>query len=290
MVGDKEDKFFMKPLIVANWKCNPTTLKEAERIFNLVKKEIKNIKNACPERDRRVEVVICPPFVYLATSNPDTRRLRRWCGAGKQQETRDKRQGGGVKLGAQNCFWEEKGAFTGEISPQMLKNLGCQYVIIGHSERRRYFNETSESINKKIKASIKARLKVIFCVGETDEQRKRGKTSKVLRFQIKRGLAGITEEEIKNVVIAYEPVWAIGTGKPCVVEEAGKRRFCIKKIIARFYNDSVAKKLVLLYGGSVNSKNAALYTKEGKFQGLLVGGASLKPKEFVQIVKNVSEA
>lgn len=251
----------MKPLIVANWKCNPPTLKEAKLLFNSVKRGIKNIKN--------VEVVICPPFVYLAPSD-------------KQQETK-------IKLGAQNCFFKEKGPFAGEISPKMLKDLGCSYVILGHSSRRIWFNETDEVINKKIKAAISAKLIPIFCIGETRKERDKGQTEEILKSQIKKGLRKISREKVKNLVLAYEPVWAIGTGKPCDTEEAQKMGLLIRKIIAKKYSFPLAKKVKMLYGGSINSKNAKPYITEAGFQGLLIGGASLDPKEFVKIVKVASE-
>jgi len=255
----------MKPLIVANWKCNPTTLKGAKLLFGSVKKGVKNIK--------RAEVVICPPFVYLPV-----------LGASAFAKGY-----GGLTFGSQDCFWEKSGAFTGETSPIMLKDIGCQYVIIGHSERRRYFGETDEMINKKIKAALKAKLKPIFCIGETEEEREKGETPEILKSQIEKGLNKISKKEIKNIVIAYEPVWAIGTGKPCDIDEAQKMGLLIRKIIAKFYSRSISENLPILYGGSVDSKNAAGYVKEAQLQGLLVGGASLDPKEFIKLVKDVTK-
>jgi triosephosphate isomerase len=242
----------MKPLIVANWKCNPTTLKEAKQLFNSVVRGIKGIT--------KVETVICPPFVYLPiliSQDPSS----------------------AISFGGQSCFWEEKGAFTGEISPAMLKNLGCEYVIIGHSERRRYLNETDEMINKKIKAALSVNLKVILCVGETLEEKNSGETEKVIESQIKNGLEKIIGEGTLSIpILAYEPIWAIGTGKACGVSEAGSVNSFIRKII---------KDAFVLYGGSVNSQNARDYVKIAGFQGLLVGGASLDPEEFVKLVKNI---
>ncbi len=217
----------MKPLIVANWKCNPTTLKGAKFLFNAVGKGIKNFKN--------VEVIICPPFTFLRDIEYKTSN---------------------IKLGAQDCFWEVKGAFTGEISPVMLKNLGVEYVILGHSERRKYQGETDEMINKKLKAAISAGLKPILCVANLSQL---GKSSK-----------DISEE----IIVAYEPVFAIGTGKPCEPSMAKKMR------------DKIDCSRVL-YGGSVNSQNAGNYIKEAGFKGLLIGGASLSSKEFIEIVKRV---
>lgn len=250
----------MKSLIVANWKMNPPTLKGAKLLFNSVKRGIKNIRN--------VEVVICPPFIYLP----------------KLQITNYK-----LRLGAQNCFLKEKGAYTGEVSPIMLKSLRCRYVILGHSERRRYFGETDKIINKKIKAAVKAKLNPIFCIGETKEERKKGQTKKILKSQIKKGLQKISRRKIKNLTVAYEPIWAIGSGNPCDVEEAHKMGLLIRKIISKRYSFSFAKKTRILYGGSVNSKNARPYITEAKFQGLLIGGASLDSKEFVKTIRLVSK-
>jgi triosephosphate isomerase len=244
----------MKTLIVANWKCNPITLKGAKLLLDSVKRGIKKIKN--------VEVVICPPFLYLLEF------LSRWR---KSQ----------ISFGAQDCFWEDSGAFTGEISPSMLKDLGCEYVIVGHSERRRYFEETDEMINKKIKAAIKIGLKPILCIGETEGERKQGKTFKILKNQIQKSLNNLTIQQFSNLAIAYEPIWAIGTGNPCLPPEAKKVLLSLRKFL---------RKTPVLYGGSVNSQNASDYLKKAGFQGLLVGGASLNAQEFIKIVKNVAKA
>ena len=253
----------MKPLIVANWKMNPEILKRAKLLFDSIKRGIKNIKN--------VEIVISPPFIYLPlllTPKPSI-----------------------PKLGAQDCFWEEKGAFTGEISAKMLKNLGCDYVILGHSERRRYFRETDDTINKKIRAALKTRLKPILCIGETFEERKKGKTFQVLRMQLEKDLKDIFQFKVYSLkfIVAYEPVWTIGTGKPCPIKEARIELLAIRKIISHLYDSSLAKKIKIIYGGSVNRKIAKDYIKEAQFQGLLIGGASLNAKEFIEIVKEVSQ-
>lgn len=232
----------MKPLIVANWKMNPVSQKEAEKIFSTIKTGIGQ-----PE----VEVVICPPFVYL----PLLKELT---------------------LGAQNVYTEGKGAYTGEISPSMLKDLGVEYVIIGHSERRHIFGEADEVINKKLKKSLEAGLKIIFCIGETEEKRDSGKKNEVLEGQIKKGLEGVSD--LENVNIAYEPVWAIGTGKNCSVEETKESIDFIRKF--------VKPETRILYGGSVKSENSNAYIKDAGANGLLVGGASLKPEEFIKIIKN----
>jgi triosephosphate isomerase len=229
----------MKHLIVANWKMNPQTAAEARQLFDPVKDAAKEAGN--------VEVVICPPFAYLTIFNS---------------------QSSVIKLGGQNCFWEEKGAFTGEVSPTMLKDSGCEYVILGHSERRRYFKETDEMVNKKIKAALKNNLKPILCAEKSS--------------QIRNGLKGIPEDEFKNLILAYEPVFAIGTGKPCPPEKAEETR--------KEFEEIINKEIPVLYGGSVNSQNARDYIEKTGFQGLLVGGASLDAGEFVKLIKNAAGA
>lgn len=237
-----------KYIIAANWKMNPSTGKEAKKLFESVKNKAKGLKN--------VEVVICPPFVYLPLLK-------------------------GLSLGAQNIFYKEKGAFTGEISPLMLKDLGVKYVIVGHSERRQYLNETNEVINKKIKQALVAGLKLIFCIGEQEGENK----IEVLEKQISEGLKGVSASKVKNIVIAYEPVWAIGTGRNCSTEETTKSILFIRKVIAKLYSKELAQNIKILYGGSVDSKNSASYIKDAFSNGLLVGGASLNTEEFIDIVK-----
>lgn len=239
----------MKSLIVANWKCNPTNLREAKKLFDAVKRGAKS-KNA--------EVVICPPFLYLPLLK-------------------------GITRGAQNIFWEDKGAFTGEISALQLKDLKVEYVIVGHSERRKYFHETDEMINKKIKKSLAVGLRAIFFIGENEGEDKQG----VLEKQIIEGLKNISREGVKNIVIAYEPVWAIGTGKNCSVDETMKSILLIRKIISQLYTRDLADAIKVLYGGSVNSANAVQYIQNAGANGLLVGGASLDAKEFVTIIKSL---
>ncbi len=254
----------MKPLIVANWKMNPQNLAQAKQIFNSVKKGLEDVKSA--------EVVICPPFIYLPTLFDF---LSRWI---KSQ----------IKLGAQNCFWEEKGAYTGEISLLMLKNFACKYVIIGHSERRGILKETNSMINKKIKAALSFGIKPILCVGEKKEEKQKEKIFVVLKSQVEQGLRKISKKEIENIIFAYEPVWAIGSGNPCSLDESHVVRLLLQKIIAQKYSRQVAQKLQILYGGSVKSSNVNGFIKDAGFQGVLVGGASLDPKEFIEIVKNAS--
>jgi len=264
----------MRSLIIANWKMNPQSLKGAKLLLNSVKRGIRNVK--------KVEVVICPPFPYLSSfkfprSTPSSRRK----GPGGRQVS-------SFKIGAQNCFWEKKGAFSGEISPSMLKNLGCKYVIIGHSERRRYLAETDEMINKKIRAALRAKLSPIFCIGENREQRDRGKTFDFLKSQILKGLEKIPKKEIKNIIFAYEPIWAVGTGKPCDFTETQIMGLFIRKTIGKLYTSRLSHKIRILYGGSVNSQNASDYIKEAKMDGLLIGAASLDAKEFVKLIKNLT--
>ena len=193
-----------------------------------------------------------------------------------------------IKLGAQNCFWKDKGPYTGEVSPQMLKSMGCKYVIVGHSERRQVFKETDEMVNVKIKETLKAKLQPIFCIGETEEEKRAGKTFQVLEREIKKGLDKVSKKEIEKVIIAYEPIWAIGTGKACEENEVMTIALFIKKLMSRLYNKKVADNIRILYGGSVDSKNAPDYLRESKMQGLLVGGASLNSKEFIKIIKSLN--
>jgi len=265
----------MKPLIVANWKCNPTTLDEAREILNGVKEGMREIE--------KVEAIICPPFLYLPY----------WVEFFSKKEQK-------IKLGAQDCFWEEKGAFTGEISPKMLKNFGVEYIIIGHSERRKILGETDEMINKKIKAAIKEKIKPILCIGETLEERKKGKTFEILKRQLENNLKDLSPNtyNLKPLIVAYEPIWAIGTGNAYNPKEAKEVLIFLKKFTHQLINSSApynsegiysGSTNQLLYGGSVNSKNAASYIREANFQGLLVGGASLKAKEFIKIVKSISK-
>jgi len=248
----------MKPLIVANWKMNPKTLKEAKTIFSFLERGIKTIKKA--------GIVLCPPFLYIPSFNPKNSNLA---------------------LGAQDCFFENEGAFTGEISPFQLKDLKCRYVILGHSERRKHLKEGSEIINEKVKKALEAGLAPILCIGESLEQREGNKTIEVLKEQIKQSLKGISKKKLKKLIIAYEPVWAIGTGNPCPVSEAQSMGLLVKKTLSDSYGKALSEEIKILYGGSVDSENAFFYIKEALFDGLLVGGASLDPKEFLKIVRSV---
>jgi len=243
----------VKKLIVANWKMNPSTEKEAKELFDTVKAAF---AKASASQRKGIEVVICPPFVYLSLLK-------------------------GITLGAQNVFYKEQGSFTGEVSPLMLKDLKVKYVIVGHSESRKNLNETDEIINKKVKEVLAVELKPILCVGENEGESK----SEVLEKQITQDLKNVSEKDLKNVVIAYEPIWAIGTGNNCSIEETIISVLMIKKIIAKLYSEKIVENMKILYGGSVNSQNSAEYIKNREVDGLLVGGASLNAEEFVKIIK-----
>jgi|SRR5581483_1006731 len=240
----------MKKLIVANWKMNPQSAKEAKELFAAIKKGLPKTANA--------KVVICPPFVYLPLLS-------------------------GIALGAQNVFYKEQGAFTGEVSPLMLKDLGVNYAIIGHSEAKKYLGETNEVINKKLAEVLLTHLEPILCLGETLEEKKVGKQKEVIEMQLQQALAGILAKDIKNLVIAYEPVWAIGTGNSCPPDQAMSAALLIKKTLTNLYNRSLADAVKILYGGSVTSATSKKYLDHG-FDGLLVGGASLDAKEFLAII------
>ncbi len=263
-----------KLLIVANWKMNPASQKEAKKLFDSVKRGI--TRNLIPFRQglrtdkarSHAEVVICPPFIYLPTLK-------------------------GLTFGGQNVHYKEKGAFTGEISPLMLKDLNVKYVILGHSERRKYFGETDEIINKKVKISLECGLNVVLCIGETLKEKEKGETENILRKQIDAALEGISILKFKNKLnIAYEPVWAISSGDPYKtrelpnIENVEKIYFYIKTLLAKKYNQANTKNIRIIYGGSTHSGNVKGYLKETRMQGLLVGGASLNPKEFIKIVKS----
>jgi triosephosphate isomerase len=214
-----------------------------------------------------VEKVLCPPFVSLVALNMMLRSLS-------------------IKLGAQNMYFETEGAYTGEISPLMLSEL-CEFVILGHSERRWYFGETDEIVNKKVKAALVNKLKPILCVGERLEENEAGKTEEVVNRQVTAALNGI--EPVSNLVIAYEPVWAIGTGKAATGKQATATIQFIRDVVAKLWNKSIAQDLRILYGGSVTSANVAEFISHPEIDGALVGGASLKAEEFVNIVKQAAE-
>lgn len=243
----------MKKLIVGNWKMNPENLAKAQNLFNVILSRVKREKKIF----QNSEIIICPPFIFLPI-------------------LLDRNKNSLLKIGAQNCFWEEKGAFTGEISPKALESLGVKYIILGHSERRRILGETDEMINKKLRAALKNNLQPILCIGEREKEKKSGKTNFILKNQLKKGLNEILKKsQLLKIIIAYEPAWAIGTGTPCSPKDAKKILIFLKKYFPQNK---------ILYGGSVNSENSNNYLKLG-FDGLLVGGASLNKDEFWNIVK-----
>jgi triosephosphate isomerase len=237
-----------KPVIAGNWKLFKTSAEAVE----LVKGILPLVTSA-----KDVEIVVAPVFTVL-------------------DRVRGAIAGSSVKLSAQDCFWEEEGAFTGEVSPKMLLDAGCSHVIIGHSERRQYFGETDETVNKKIKAAIAAGLTVLFCIGETLAERESGKTFDVLKKQVTGGLAGIPESDLAKVIVAYEPVWAIGTGKTATDDQAQEAHASIRAEINRLYGTAAAGNIRILYGGSVKPENIAGLISRPDIDGALVGGASLK--------------
>jgi triosephosphate isomerase len=245
-------------MIAGNWKMN-TTVGEAVELVKAMRDELDKVHS--------VEKVLCPPFVSLAAA-------------------KELIKGTSIKLGAQNVYFAEKGAYTGEISPLMLADL-CEYVIIGHSERRQYFAEGGELINKKIKSALKVNLRPIFCVGERLEQNEAGKTEEVVSEQLKSALEGIPS--LNGLVIAYEPVWAIGTGKAATGEQANKTIAFIRRNLANLYGDKVAQGTRILYGGSVTTSNIAEFLRFVDIDGGLVGGASLKAAEFTGIVTQTAQ-
>ena len=219
-------------------------------------------------KDTQNEVILCVPYTdlfYALLSAQNTN----------------------IKIGAQNMHFAENGAYTGEVSGKMLKSIGVEYVIIGHSERRQYFNETDETVNKKIKAAFENELKPIVCVGETLEQREAGKTAEIITNQTKLALDGLSNEQVKNTIIAYEPIWAIGTGKTATSEDANNSIKEIRKEIEKIYGKDIAECVIIQYGGSVKSSNAKELFETSDIDGGLVGGASLKPDEFAKIVNSI---
>jgi triosephosphate isomerase len=246
------------PMIAANWKMN-TTVTEAITLVKEIQPELNSLNN--------IDKILCPPFISLAS-------------------VYELIKGTGTKLGAQNQFFEDKGAYTGEISPVMLVGY-CEYVIIGHSERRQYFNETGEIISKKIASAINHKLKPILCVGENLAQYETGKTQDIVESQIESSLAGVKNGD--SLTIAYEPIWAIGTGKAATGKQANETISLIRSIMEKKYNKLVSSNMRILYGGSVTAANIADFVSQPDIDGALVGGASLKAGEFVGIVKQTSE-
>ncbi len=252
-------KELRKAVIAGNWKMNKTPA-EAKELIEGMKPLVK---------DADCGVVVCVPYVDLETALEATK-------------------GTNIGVGAENCHWEKSGAFTGEISADMLSAMGVKYVIIGHSERRTYFGETDVTVNKRVRAALDSGLTVILCVGEYLEQREQGITSELVAMQTKIALGGVSKEELDRIIIAYEPVWAIGTGKTATAEQANEVCATIRATVGALYGEDAAKAMTVQYGGSMNAGNAAELLDQPDVDGGLIGGASLKPADFAEIVKAAS--
>ena len=248
------------PIIFGNWKMNKTIAEAKELAGSIASKMATD----------RIEIGLAPPFTCLPA-------------------VRNSIRGSSIHLAAQNVYWEMEGAFTGEISPKFAVDSGCDYAIIGHSERRQYFGETNHTVNKKLKSSLSVRLKAILCVGELLKEREAGKMEAVVRGQIKECMVGISSSEARSVVIAYEPVWAIGTGKTATPGQAQEVHSFIRSLLKELYDEETSQSLRIQYGGSVKPDNASILMKEADIDGFLVGGASLKAESFLEIVEKSLE-
>ncbi len=253
------NKALRKAVIAGNWKMNKTPA-EAKALISEMAPLVK---------DADCGVVLCVPYVDL-------------------QAALEASAGTNIEIGAENCHWEKSGAYTGEVSAEMLASMGVKYVIIGHSERRTYFGETDVTVQKRVRAALDAGLTVILCVGEYLEQREQGITAELVSMQTKIALGGVSKEELKNVIIAYEPVWAIGTGKTATAQQANEVCAVIRGVIADLYDQTAADAFTIQYGGSMNAKNAEELTDQPDVDGGLIGGASLKAEDFSIIVKAAS--
>jgi len=253
------NKKLRKAVIAGNWKMNKTPA-EAKELIDGIKPLVKGAN---------CDVVICVPYIDLTTAVEATK-------------------GTNIGVGAENCHWEKSGAFTGEISADMLTAIGVKYVIIGHSERRTYFGETDMTVNKRVRAALDNGLTVILCVGESLEQREQDITAELVSMQTKIALGGVSKDELKKVIIAYEPIWAIGTGKTATSAQANEVCATIRATVKGLYDAAAADALTVQYGGSMNAKNANELLDEPDVDGGLIGGASLKPADFAEIVKAAS--
>jgi len=251
-----------KPFIAGNWKMHKT-IPEALDLVKAICEKSSSLEEA--------ELVVIPPFTAL-------------------NEIKKEIKGSSIRLGAQNLFWEEKGAFTGEVSPLMLKDAGCKYVVIGHSERRQHFGETDEKVNKKIMAALAHELIPIMCIGESLEERKKGETIKKAEMQINEGLKGLSKEETTQIIIAYEPIWAIGTGLTATPAQAEEVHSFIREKLEERYGNEIASCAIILYGGSVKPANTFSLLKEKDINGALVGGASLEANSFIHITEEAIKA
>ena len=254
------DKSLRRPVIAGNWKMNNTPA-QAKALIEEMKPLVANAD---------CDVVLCVPYIDLYAAM-------------------EAAEGSNIKIGAENCHWAEKGAFTGEVSAEMLKAAGVPYVIIGHSERRQYFGETDVTVRNRVRAALDAGLKVILCVGEVLAERKLGITEQIVTAQTEIALAGVSADELKNIIIAYEPVWAIGTGETATPAQANEVCKIIRDLIARLYSKADADAFVIQYGGSMNDGNAAELLAQYDVDGSLIGGASLKADKFSVIVAAASK-
>lgn len=254
------NKKLRKAVIAGNWKMNKNPQETTELIHAIAPL----VQNA------DCDVIACTPYIDLAAAL-------------------EAAKGTNIKIGAENCHWEKSGAFTGEISAEMLASIGVDYVIIGHSERRTYFGETDETVQKRVRAALDAGLTVILCVGEYLEQREQGITDELVRLQTKIALGGVSADELKRVIIAYEPVWAIGTGKTATAEQANEVCAAIRQVVGELYGADCADALTIQYGGSMNAANAAELLAKPDVDGGLIGGASLKAADFAAIVEAASK-
>ena len=246
-----------KPLIAGNWKMfktGPEALETADRLVKLLSTTMD------------VDVMIAPPFTALALVSDLLKKTR-------------------ISLGAQNIFWEAEGAYTGEISASMLVSAGCRYVIVGHSERRQYFGETDDTVNKKIMAAVKNNLIPVMCIGESETERESKETFSVLDRQVQKGLKGFSANEMETLVMAYEPVWAIGTGKTATADQAQEVHLFLREMLEKKFGNNLAKSIRILYGGSVKSDNITELMTMPDIDGALIGGASLEPETFSKIVQ-----
>jgi triosephosphate isomerase (TIM) len=248
--------------IAGNWKMNTTRTETASLIRSLLDGS---------SIIEKTTIMVAPPFTNLQTASELLKNSK-------------------IDLGAQNLYWEDKGAFTGEVSAPMLKDLNCSYVILGHSERRQYFRETNQEINKKLRAALRHDLMPILCVGESLENRERQQTLGVVEFQLRNSLAGFTSEQVANLTIAYEPVWAIGTGKAATPADAVEVHAYLRSLLAEMFDQSSAEKIRIQYGGSVTAENIESFIREQEIDGALVGGASLKAGSFLKIIQAAESA
>ena len=245
------------PVIAGNWKMNKTVA-EAVALASEIKEKVAGVEN--------VKIIVCPVFTAV-------------------KSVADVLKGTNVKVGAQDMYWETSGAFTGEVSGEMLNEAGAEYVLIGHSERRQYFGETNETVNKKLKKALSIGLKPIVCIGETLADREAGNTEAVVEKQVREGFVGLTAEEMKGTIIAYEPVWAIGTGKTATADQAEAVHAFVRNLVSQLWDKETADAVVIQYGGSMKPENVASLLAQPDIDGGLIGGAALKADSFEKLVK-----